>query len=1171
MNRPRKLQSQDELAGPGPDALGPDILDLGPFGGSWQSCIGSAISSAQERADLVTHLATGDIPDTVPKTAQGRWLMDDPLVAYRFESLPSIKELRGHPRVVLAAGAAMPDAARQRVSSMLSNLTPWNLGNSLRLIGETWGRLPITVQFPEGQSTSIDDLHRVCPAFGWQPEDLLAGLLSTKQRGSHVFDVVGFLPGSDDFIRRELASVKAALMPPHNDQIEIWDRLRPLGAETIELLLPEVCQAATTTSKGLREIGKELLERVERGLAIDGLKNVTSTAKPTQRANAVDLLGSIVVLGERPPLAAWARAELGDDRSAVVRDAVDRIGKSQPIDEYVRPELPIVDFPLLDQLPAAHSDRWYPGAEDVLLSVINDAELLGDSVTRRRLVWQAFSQESPLISDLHPSHLSRLLLADPRSLSHSANRLVALLGGITLPPLLHLSAVAEHDEIGQRACIQVVTHLIDADQTMWTEAEVAEWVAYNTDELLVLLGDRPEPYYWSRDGFFKVIEMAETLPKHLVVALVAAAVAGFKSDRADLYRIIDDRYVDQVLPSLTSKKRTERSGAAEWLSAHRVAAAAEPIRSAIRTERDDNTKATLLSALEALCESLDEFMGREATAIDAGRAMAKNNAIPKAISWLDIDALPPLAWADGKPVGKDVVAWFIATAVKAKTAEPSPILRRHFANMDPALVQVFGATVLDLWLKADLRTYTDDEALAKAQGQAAASFLWAQGGKGPFVGMTQEEIVETLRAMHRNTLFGSAADSKGLLAVAAVSAGGDVAGQVLGYIRKYRGNRVNQAKALLQMLAWIDQPATVQAVMSVSNRFRPKGIQQEATRQAQLLAKRQGWTFDDLADRSVPDGGFQTDGRQTFHYGTRSFTAHLGNDLAVSLTNDETGKTIRSLPKGRADEDQDVIGQVRKDLTAAKKDIKSAAALQPDRLRIAMCVQRSWPVDNFTRYIIKHPVMARLGSALVWLARSGDDRALAVFRPLVDGTLLDLDDEEVVLEDDAVVLIAHEQLLDPGSGDAWSRHMSDYQVTPLFAQFGRLSFEVSEGQTEIEEFNGRTMIDGALRGQMNRLGWQLGVPGDAGIVTEVVKDLPGSELKAVLQLTDGIPAGPADVQTWETGLGTLFFVGYRDPDEPSAARRLADVPRILLTEIYAEAREITAAGSDAGAATATPA
>ncbi len=36
------------------------------------------------------------------------------------------------------------------------------------------------------------------------------------------------------------------------------------------------------------------------------------------------------------------------------------------------------------------------------------------------------------------------------------------------------------------------------------------------------------------------------------------------------------------------------------------------------------------------------------------------------------------------------------------------------------------------------------------------------------------------------------------------------------------------------------------------------------------------------------------------------------------------------------------------------------------------------------------------------------------------------------------------------------------------------SCEVNDGQTEIEEFKGRTTIDGALRGQMNRLGWQLG-------------------------------------------------------------------------------------------------
>ena len=218
------------------------------------------------------------------------------------------------------------------------------------------------------------------------------------------------------------------------------------------------------------------------------------------------------------------------------------------------------------------------------------------------------------------------------------------------------------------------------------------------------------------------------------------------------------------------------------------------------------SKATMLAALERLDVPIDEFIGRDAVKAAASKAMSKKNPVPKAMAWLDPAVLPTLHWHDGEPVDIEVVTYLLANAVKGKSAEPSPIVRRHFSAMNTREVGAFGRVLLDYWITEDLRTYDHADALAEAQLRAPNYLAWAQRGGGPYANMTQEQITNKLYDELLVTVSGSATTSKGLLAVVAASAGGEVADKALAYIRRHRGQRASQAKALLQMLAWIDGP-----------------------------------------------------------------------------------------------------------------------------------------------------------------------------------------------------------------------------------------------------------------------------------------------------------------------------------------------------------------------------
>src|SRR6185503_6716606 len=128
---------------------------------------------------------------------------------------------------------------------------------------------------------------------------------------------------------------------------------------------------------------------------------------------------------------------------------------------------------------------------------------------------------------------------------------------------------------------------------------------------------------------------------------------------------------------------------------------------------------------------------------------------------------------------------------------------------------------------------------------------------------------------------------------------------------EWYGTRAAQGKALIAMLAWIEHPSATQLMLAIGSRFRTKGFQEEATRQAAALADRKGWTLAELADRTIPTAGFDEAGRLELSYGPRTFAAELGAELKVELASPE-GKRIAALPDPRAEDDAELARAAKK-------------------------------------------------------------------------------------------------------------------------------------------------------------------------------------------------------------------------------------------------------------------
>ncbi len=690
----------------------------------------------------------------------------------------------------------------------------------------------------------------------------------------------------------------------------------------------------------------------------------------------------------------------------------------------------------------------------------------------------------------------------------------------------------------------------------------------------------PVEDYWRGDvrrNAFEVLAMFPVLPPVFHNPLWEVALGTSKTERPLAQAALDrvPGREERILAALASGKQDVRAAAALWLGRIGAKDTVPALEAALEREKRDVAKGAFLTALEALGVPAERFLDRDGLRDEAVKGLAKG--VPAGLAWFPFDLLPAVHWADsGAPVAPEIVRWFVVQSTRLKSPEPGPLLRRYCAAWESGERQAVGQFVLDAWIAHDTVTPTVDEVGDEIRQRARAV-------KRFYKGETEEQVYRRLLAEALNQCQGSAIKEKGVLAVAAACCGAPAAAPVERYLKRWYGMRAGQCKALLRMLSWIDHPAASQLLLSVANRFRTAGIRKEAETISKVLAERRGWTVAELADRTVPDAGFavaddenrvdaEGKARQVFDLGERRFTATLDDQLAVVLTN-PAGKAVKAVPAARKGESAEVVKKARKRLSAARKELKAVVQLQRQRLYEAMCTQRSWPVADWRTYLAGHPIVGRFCRRLVWAGfepvAGADDEAgsptpAVTFRPLADGSLTDAVDQEVVLGEELSIRLAHDCNTPPETAGEWLAHLEDYEVEPLFVQFGRQGFRLPEERaddTELEDFKGHLLEAFQLRGQALKLGYLRAPAEDGGWFYSYRKPFPTLELEAIVEFTGNYL--PEENRT--VALRSLSFDRTSEEEEgvdlwDRQGLRLGDIPPVLLGECWNDLRTLAALG-----------
>ena len=231
--------------------------------------------------------------------------------------------------------------------------------------------------------------------------------------------------------------------------------------------------------------------------------------------------------------------------------------------------------------------------------------------------------------------------------------------------------------------------------------------------------------------------------------------------------------------------------------------------------------------------------------------------------------------------------------------------------------------------------------------------------------------------------------------------------------------------------------------------------------------------------------------------------------------------------------------------------------LQKERLYEAMCTQRTWPWSDWHTFLYGHPIVRSLCGRLVWAIRDGD-ASVTTFRPLADGSSTDAADEPVRIPSDAVVCLAHESVCPAGTGAAWQTHLSDYEIEPLFVQFGKPSVPLSTEkltETTIDEFKGHMTEAFKLRGRLTKAGFTRGPTGDGGWFHTYIKHFPSLGLRATIEFSgNGLPEENRNVAMVSLSFSRPSQESQGYMGEEGSGVPLGDVPSVLLSECYFDYR-----------------
>ncbi|MFS0868901.1 DUF4132 domain-containing protein [Paenibacillus xylanilyticus] len=408
------------------------------------------------------------------------------------------------------------------------------------------------------------------------------------------------------------------------------------------------------------------------------------------------------------------------------------------------------------------------------------------------------------------------------------------------------------------------------------------------------------------------------------------------------------------------------------------------------------------------------------------------------LGWLSLNDLPSLIrLGDNQPLDERIKQYILVQSVD-HTASPNERLN-------------------------ELREYVSEESLARFASELLQ--LWIQDGAP-----AKEKWV-----MYISALFGN------------IQIVNILTPQIKEWTENSRGAIAAEA---VKVLAYLKEPSALMAIDKIKRSVKNRQVKGAAEEALQLAADNLGLTPEQLEDRLVTTLGFDESGTMRLSYGERSFLIKVNGDLQVVALNEETGKTVKSLPAPAQKDDAELAAQSKARFTQLKKDLKTMVGIQAERLEESLSKQRLWSADEWKALFVQNVIMKKFAVGLIW-GTYQDGELISTFRYMEDGTFNTVDEDEYELPSDAQVGLVHPLELEASILEGWKTQLEDYEIKQPFEQLEREIHLPEDEDFKLEEYNrlpesefSPTVFPKALE----KYGWIKGPAMDGGWYHEFYKE-----------------------------------------------------------------------------------
>lgn len=572
-----------------------------------------------------------------------------------------------------------------------------------------------------------------------------------------------------------------------------------------------------------------------------------------------------------------------------------------------------------------------------------------------------------------------------------------------------------------------------------------------------------------------------------------------KTFAAELLANIDIEAETKAIALLDHKKGEVRLFGAKILSLLSSAQSKQAILTVLHKEQNDAARDLLLESISSVLPPATD----SAFIQQMIEGAVQRGKLQKPVEeFLDETQLPPLYLTDGTQATTETVRFFLYRMSRLNKMKSDIEGNYIIKTFDKEKITAFALQLLQLYKEKHFKP--EHKYLL-----AAAALLG------------NDQVTDKLRIITNTWIeegrYKMAEHGVGALALQ----GSDKALRwVEWYSRKYRSKKANVGAA---------------ALVALENAATELGI-----------------TTHELGDRIVPDFGFEGL-YKTFTVDGDEYRAFIDSNFKIAFFN-EDNKKLKAIP-ATAD------AALKEEFKAIAKEVRDIVKSQLPRLEYYLIIQRKWTYRQWQQFFLNNPVMFIYATKLLWGAFDAKEQLQQTFLCLEDTSLVNSENEEISIDEDALIGIVHPTQLSETALQQWKQQFFDLKIDPVFAQLDRRQADLTAIDLTlkiIKTYEGKHMKTGSIRLTLERFGWHKGPVMDGGMLESMRLLYFEKNLEAILEV-EGIGAGYG----WgmDEKLGRLYVIDktklatkwdiYPKGEEDEKLVLFNQLPLIFLSEMFA--------------------